>query len=412
MASFYYTARTTAGEKVEGTLDADDRRAALRQLERMKYIPVSVGEKEQVAGPKAPARAFSFSNPFGARRMGTREVLTLTVELRDLLASGMKLSNSLTVLSRRKTGRASDDILAQIRDEIIQGSSLSKALAQHPKSFSTLYISMIRAGEASGALSEVLDRLVKHYERIQDVKEKVITALVYPCIVLFLGAVTLVFSMVFVIPRFGVIFAELGSTLPLPTRILIGLSNAMIRYGWLMLAALIGLVVMLNRSIKTEKGRMVWHRMQLRMPLIRGVVASSAYAQFAQTLATLLSNGVPVLQALGIVEQTVGNVVIASEIHNARSRVTDGTTISGPLAAGKVFPSIMTDMLAVGEQTGDISSALSHIATRYENELNRSIKIFTTALEPILIVLMALMVGFVAISMLMAVFDLTSGLKV
>jgi type II secretory pathway component PulF len=411
MPQFSYTARSSSGERIEGSLVADDRRSALSQIERMGYVPVAVSEG---VGPTSGRSADAAGVPRHWRggRMGLRDVLTFSTELRDLVASGMKLSNALGVLSRHKTGRAADAIVAHLSDEIIQGRSLSAALAQHPASFSPLYVNMVRAGEASGALGEVLDRLVKHYERLQEVKEKVIMALVYPVIVLALGIATLIFSMVFVIPRFSNIFRDLGSTLPLPTRILIGISEWLLAYGWLAAAAVGILAVLASRAVKTRHGRFWWHGLQLKMPLIRGIVASSAYAQFAQTLATLLSNGVPVLQALGIVEQTVGNAVIANEIRNARTRVTDGTTISGPLAAGKVFPSIITDMLAVGEETGDISSALNHVANRYRSELDRNVKIFTTTLEPILIVLMAVMVGFVAISMLMAVFDLTQGLNV
>lgn len=410
MPSFRYTARSQTGEKVEGSVEADDRRAALRQIERIGHFPVAVTESSAAAPAAGHPKGLSFS--FGRKRMTTRELLTFTTELRDLLASGMKLGNALNVLSRRKTNKTTDTIVARLRDEIIQGVSLSDAMAQHPASFSHLYVNMIRAGEASGTVAEVLDRLILHYERMQEVKEKVIMALVYPMIVLALGAGTLVFSMIFVIPRFSAIFQDLNATLPLPTRILIGLSSGLIRYGWLAAAILIILAVLANRAVKTKAGRLWWDGFQLRIPLIRGIVASSSYAQFAQTLATLLSNDVPVLQALSIVEQTVQNTVIANEIHNARNRVTDGTSISGPLAAGKVFPPIMTDMLAVGEETGDISSALTHIAKRYQSELDRNVKIFTTALEPILIVIMAMLVGFVAISMLMAVFDLTSGLKI
>jgi len=170
--------------------------------------------------------------------------------------------------------------------------------------------------------------------------------------------------------------------------------------------------VLLNRGINTTAGRFWWHRLQLKLPLIRGIIASGVYANFARTLETLLSNGVPVLQALGIVEQTVGNVVISREIGKAKERVTDGTTISGPLAAGKVLPPLMIEMLSIGEQTGDMAGALAHIGRRYENELDRNVKIFTAALEPILIVVVAILVGFVAISILMAVFNLTSGMNV
>jgi type II secretory pathway component PulF len=271
---------------------------------------------------------------------------------------------------------------------------------------------MIRVGEASGALSEIMTRLVEHYERIQDLKEKVVMALVYPAIVLSMGVLTMIFSMVFVIPKFSAIFEELGSTLPLPTRMLIALSHGMLKYGWLFIGLMVVAAVLIHRAIQTPKGRRRWHILQLRTPLIRQIVTASTYAGFARTLSTLLTNGVPVLQALTIVEQTVGNVIISGEIRNARDRVTDGTSISGPLAAGKVFPPLMIDMLSIGEQTGDMAGALKHIAHRYESELSRNVKIFTTALEPILIVVVAVLVGFVAVSIVMAVFNITSGLGV
>jgi type IV pilus assembly protein PilC len=178
------------------------------------------------------------------------------------------------------------------------------------------------------------------------------------------------------------------------------------------LAVLGVLGVVIHRAVKTDKGQLWWHGILLRMPLVKGIVACGVYANFARTFSVLLRNGVPVLQALEIVERTVGNAVIGRELHNARDRVTDGTSISGPLAAGKVLPAMFTDMLAIGEQTGDMPSALTHIARRYENELDRNVKIFTTALEPILIVGVALAVGFVAVSILMAVFSLTNGMGV
>jgi len=420
MPSFNYKAKNKAGQRVEGSVEANDRLAALRQVEKMGLTPVSItaGTGAPAASPsKAKAKSapssgklnFSFNR---APKMKTRDVLTFSTELSDLLASGMNLGQALTTLANRKTGTASDDIIRDIRDQIIQGTPLSDSMAKHPKSFPSLYVSMVKVGEASGALSEVMLRLVEHYERLQDLKEKVVTALVYPAIVLVMGFGTMIFSMVFVIPKFSSIFQELGSTLPLPTRMLIAMSDWLLKFGWLALAGCVVGGVFLNRAMQTPVGKQRWHRMQLKTPFIKGIVASSTYANFARTLSTLLSNGVPALQALTIVEQTIDNVVIAAEIRNARDRVTDGTTISGPLAAGKVFPPLMTDMLAIGEQTGDMASALKHIAHRYESELNRNVKLFTTALEPLLIVVVAVLVGFIAISIVMAVFSVTDGLGV
>ncbi len=416
--NFNYIAKDKTGQRVEGSIEANDRLTALRQVEKKGFIPVSITPETATAKPKASASsstapasklsAFFNKTP----QMKPREVLIFSTELSDLLASGMNLGQALSTLANRKTGSASDDIIRDLRDQILQGTTLSDSMSKHPKSFPSLYISMVKVGEASGALAEIMLRLVEHYERVQDLKEKVVMALVYPIIVLVMGFVTMIFSMVFVIPKFSAIFLEMGSTLPLPTRMLIGLSQGLLKYGWLAAGLCILGGFLLNRYLNTPEGRQRWHRTQLKAPFIKGIVASSTYANFARTLSTLLSNGVPALQALTIVEKTVDNVVIAAEIRNARDRVTDGTTISGPLAAGKVFPPLMTDMLAIGEQTGDMASALKHIAHRYENELNRNVKLFTTALEPILIVVVALLVGFIAVSIVMAVFNITSGLGV
>jgi type II secretory pathway component PulF len=410
---FTYIARSRAGEKVEGSVTAPDRHAALALVERQGLVPMVVKERsaEAVAAARRGRPWLVWRRDRGPR-MGGRDVLLFTTELGDLLASGMKLGNALNTLSRRRTHRGEDLIITALRDDIIRGASLSDALGQFRETFSPLYISMVRAGEASGALPEVMQRLVKSLERLQEVKERVAMALVYPSIVLAAGFGTLIFSMTFVVPRFAMVFKDLGSTLPLPTRILIALSEFAVRYGWILAALAVVGVLALRKYLRTDAGRLAWHGLQLRIPLIRGIVMASSFAQFARTLSMLIANGVPVLDALAIVERTSQNAVIAREIRNARDRVTDGTTISGPLAAGKVFPPVLTDMMAIGEETGDMGGALTHVAVRYENELDRAVKVFTTVLEPALIVLMAVIVGFVAISILLAVFDLTSGLNV
>lgn len=445
MATFKYTARTRAGERVEGTVEAGDKRAALAAVGRMDCVPISVVEsagaaarlaeavkkenkekKEKKekrektkaraaapAGAKAPKRFSLTLHRDNKPRMSMGDLLTFTRELSDLLASGMTLGEALHTLAQRGADESkSRAMIVSLRDDIVRGSSLSEALGQYPDIFPTLYVSMVRAGEAGGSLGEALQRLAHHFERSQDAREKVVMALTYPGIVLIIGMVTMTFVLVYVVPRFSAMFAELGSQLPLPTRMLIGVSKMFTGVrGLLALAILIAGVVGARRALKTEKGRRWWHRMQLRIPVVRRVVSAAAYTHFAQTLSSLLANGVPVLQALSIVEKTVGNSIIADEIRQARERVTDGSTISSPLAAGKVFPTLLTDMLAVGERTGDMAGALTHIARRYESELDRSVKLFITVLEPLLIVLIAALVGFVAISMLIAVFDLTSGLN-
>jgi type IV pilus assembly protein PilC len=433
MAKFRYIAKSRSGERSEGVLEAPDKRTLLNQLGRSGLVPISVtslssssspppAEKPKSAGPKsAPKKPvagasgkkwYHFEKGFGSRtRMKIADVLLFTSELSDLLSSGMTLGSALHALAMRNTGRTQDVIVTDLRDEIVQGSSLSAALAKWPESFPTLYVSMVKAGEASGQLPNVLERLVKHFERILAAREKVSMALVYPLIVTVVGFGAMIFMMMFVIPRFSAMFEELGGTLPLPTRILIGISDALLHYGWAM--AIVGVVgfAAFKRAMKTPAGIDWKDRTLLRIPVVSKIIRANAFALFAHTLGTLLANGVQVLQALSIVENTVGNTVISRAIRDAKTRVTDGSSISRPLSQGGIFPQLLTDMLAVGEESGDLPSALEHIGRRYDNELDRAVKIFTTVLEPVMMLVIAVGVGFVAISMLMAVFDLTSGLN-
>ena len=325
----------------------------------------------------------------------------------------MTLGDALNTLSSRETSQDQDAIVAELRDDIVQGASLSEALAQHPASFSTLYVSMVRAGEASGTLPEVLERLCSHYERVQEAREKVMMALVYPAIIMLVGAGTMIFSMVFVIPRFTAIFDELGGESagadPAPDRHQ-RLSSS-ITGGPILLAILGGVYPVPAGAAHRRRAALVARGLLLRLPAGQEHRCRQCLRALRPHPGRAADQRRAGAQALSIVENTVGNTVIADEIREARDRVTDGSTISGPLAEGKVFPRLLTDMLAVGEESGDMSGALGHIANRYERELDRTVKIFTTVLEPIMILVMAVLVGFVAISMLMAVFDMTSGLN-
>lgn len=432
MAQFNYTAKSARGDRVAGTIDAADRRAAMVAIERKGLTPINVSDVSAPAKPAAaPAKrglkplpkppklraatsgggASLFSRGGRAPKMKMREMLLFTREMTDLLTSGMTLGTALNTLARRKTQKAQDQIVLKLRDDIIKGDSLSDALARHPATFTSLYVNMVRAGEASGRLADALERLSKHYERVQEAREKVTGALTYPLIVLVMGVVTMIFMMIFVVPKFSVIFEQLGASLPLPTQILISMSRFLLRFGWLVALVFFGAFVLFRRYINTENGKRKWHAFVLKAPLAKNIISANAFAQFANTLNALLANGVQVVQALAIVENTMANVVIASEIREARTRVTDGSTISKPLAAGKIFPELLTDMLAVGEESGDLSGSLKHIAARYDKELDRSVKLFTTAIEPIMMVVIAVMVGFIAVSMLLAVLKMTSGLN-
>jgi type II secretory pathway component PulF len=406
MASFDYKAIDRAGNRSEGVIDAADRRTAQLMLERQGRIPVSI--KESVKKASSRKTEWWKLATGDSTKMSQREVMLFTEELSDLLAAGMTLGNALNALSGDDS--ASSRMAADLRDRIIRGEALSDAVKAHPETFPSLYGNMIKAGEASGAMADVLSRLIDHYERIHSMRERIVQALTYPVIVMLLGIVTVIFAMVKIVPQFISVFANMNVALPASTQFLIATSDFFRHNGLVAALVIVALGVLVSRFIKTDRGRHILDRLKLRLPLIKGIVANGIFAAFARTLQTLLANGVSVINALRITEETVGNSVIADELRHVRERVTDGTTLSGPLAAGGVFPKMMTDLLAIGEQTGDMPSALGHIGRRYESEMDKNIKVFTAALEPILIVFVAAIVGFIAISILSAVFKVSSGL--
>ena len=339
------------------------------------------------------------------------EVLLFTSELADLLEAGMTLGQALGCLANQGEENSAQRVICRdLRDRIVNGESFSDAVVHHPKTFQPLYGNMIRAGESSGAMIEVLRRLVDHYERNDSIKSKVKGALIYPCIVLCLGIVGVIGALVFIIPLFEKVFSKMGGTLPLPTRILIGTSDAVCNYGVFLAAGVAMAVVWFRKWAATPAGRLRVDGWKLKAPLVKGIVANGVYASLAFTLKTLLSNGVNVLSALKIASETCGNAVIGQALATARKRVTDGTSISGPLAQSGAFPRMMTDMLAVGEQAGNIAASLGQIGMRYEKDMNRSIQAFTTALEPILIVGVAVVLGFVVLAILMAVFGMVNAI--
>lgn len=339
------------------------------------------------------------------------EVLLFTSELADLIEAGMTLGQALQALANQGEEMSAQRYVCQdLCDRIVRGETFSAACSHHPKTFEPLYVNMINAAEASGAMVEVLRRLADHYERVDSMRGKIKSALSYPIVVMVFGVIAVVAALVWIIPKFEKVFASMGATLPLPTRILIGMSDAIINYGWLMAIGLVALAFWFKHWKNTPSGRYRVDGWKLKAPLVKGIVAAGLYSSLAYTLKTLLVNGVNVLQALKIAEETCSNAVIAGALNNARKRVTDGTSISGPLASSGVFPRMMTDMLAIGEQAGDMVGSLEHIGNRYQKDMDRNITSFTNALEPILIVAIAIVVGFIAISILTAVFEVSATL--
>ncbi len=414
MAHFKYIGRSKKGERVEGVVESNDRAGAVRIIESMGQIPISVNETTKTVNQKlGEKKKFHFDLGFQRKpKMKLQDLLLFSRELSDLVASGMTIGRALHALSGRKDETPVGKIILTLRDEIVQGTSFSDALELYPETFSSLYVNLVRAGEASGNLPLALENICIHYERVQDARSKVISALVYPAIVMIVGGVAVIGLMIFIVPKFANTFDEMGATLPKATLMLMSISTFITRYGIILVALLIGASIILKKWVKHGNGQRIWHKVQLEIPIMGAVIKTNAYAHFSRTFGTLLQNGVSILPALGIVQKTIDNVIISAEIEKARERVTDGANISKPLAQGKVFPSLMIDMLAVGEETGDMAGALTHITRRYDTELDRLVQTCTTVLEPLLIVLVAIVVGGIAIALLLPVLTLTDSLHV
>ena len=348
----------------------------------------------------------------GMPAMKEADVLLFTGELADLLEAGMTLGEALGCLANQgEEDSAQRAVCKDLTSRIVNGESFSDAVAHHPKTFQPLYANMIRAGEASGAMVDVLRRLVEHYERSDSMRAKIKGALRYPSFVLGFGVIAVVITMKVIIPKFQKVFEQLGGQLPGATRALMDITDFVNSWKGAVLGIVLALVtVWLVKWVKTPSGRRKVDTWKLKMPLVKGIVACGAYSTLAYTLKTLLTNGVNVLNALKIAEDTCENAVIADALHTARKRVTDGTSISGPLATSGVFPRLMTDMLAVGERAGDLSSSLGHIGTRYQKEMDANIKTFTEMLPMVLLFVLAGVIGFIIFAIFSAVFAVSNSL--
>ncbi len=426
MAQFSYKARRRSGEVVQGVLEVADRTAALTQIERLGLFPVAVETAKGAPAAKAErAERRTAASSAGIlppalrallhrqRKPKLQELATYTQQMANLLQSGMPLTVALTSMSHLESRGISAEVSKQLKQDVMEGRSLSDAMGRHPVIFSDMYVNMVRAGEQSGALVEVLRRVAEHYERFAEVQAKFVAALIYPCIVACVGVAIVIFFMTFMLPRFTEMFKGFDISLPWPTRVLMNIGDSFSKGAtWLFigLSAFV-LVIVFLRFKSTQTGRRKLDGWKMRAPVIGKVVKLNLFAQFARTLSTLLRNGVPVLTALKITEQVVPNRIMQDAIARTREDVTDGKTLAQPLAHSKVFPQLMIDLVKIGEETGDVPGALQNLANTYENELSIALRIMTNLIEPVLIVLMAVMVGFLLLSLLLPMFKLISNIN-
>ncbi len=424
MPQFAYKARRRTGETVQSVLEAQDRSAALVQIEKLGLFPIMVdASKGSVAAVAAAEKAPSEKRDLTTllppsiravlqrkRKPKLQELATFTQQLANLLNSGMPLTVALNSMTHLESKGISAEVSKQLKQEVMEGKSLSDAMSQQPRIFSSLYINMVKAGESSGALVPVLRRMANHFQQFAEVQGKFTTAMIYPALVCSVGIGLMLFFIYFMLPKFIDMFQGFSLDLPLPTRMLISIGYMFTHFWWLLILFVIAVIILFARFKTTEEGRRKLDKWKMTVPVLGKVVKLNLFAQFSRTLATLLENGVPVLTALQITEQVIPNCLLREAIAKTREAVTDGKTIAQPLATSKLFPQLMVDLVKIGEETGDVPGALTNLAETYESELQISLRVMTNLIEPLLIIIMALGVGFLLLSVLLPMFRMISNI--
>jgi type II secretory pathway component PulF len=412
MPQFSYRARNAEGGLVEGVLNVADRSVAIRQIEQQHCIPIRIeamaAGPEVVDGKPAPAAA----TPAQKLKISHGQLLIFTEQLGHLLQAGMTLDESLGVLEKRLKHPRLQQMTHGLHQALIDGRSFSQALRDFPRIFPTLYVNMVGAGEASGALPDILSRVVAHLMQEKNLRDRVQQALIYPAFLAVAGSVLIIIFITFMVPQLTNFMSQTGGVLPLPTRILLGTNHLIVGYWWLFILLVIGGMVGFRAFVRSDEGRLTWDRLRLSIPFYGKIRRHQYYAQFSRTLGTLMENGIPLLKALDLVTEIAANKYLETKLRDVRRSVIDGANLSSALAAENLFPELFTDMMAVGEQTGHFARTMQTIADVYERELDRTVQITSSLIPPVIIVFIAIIVGFVVYSILSAVFEMTHSLQI
>ena len=411
MPQFSYRARNAQGGLVEGTLNVADRSVAIRQIEMQNCTPIRIdvvaGAAETVDGKPAPAAAAPTQN----LKVPHSQLLIFTEQLGHLIQAGMTLDESLGVLEKRLKHPRVQQMTSALHQALVDGRSFSQALRDFPRIFPPLYVNMVGAGEASGALPDILERVVQHLMQEKSLRDRVQQALIYPAFLALAGSVLIIIFITFMVPQLTNFMSQTGGTLPLPTRILLGANHLITGYWWLFILIVIGGMVGFRAFVRSEEGRLAWDRFRLSIPGYGRIRRHQYYAQFSRTLGTLMENGIPLLKALDLVTEIAANKYVEAKLRDVRRSIIEGANLSSALAKEELFPELFTDMMAVGEQTGHFARTMQTIADVYERELDRTVNVISALIPPVIIVLIAVVVGFVVYSILSAVFEMTHSLQ-
>jgi len=426
MARFNYVALDTRGQEATGLVEAPSSNAAISQLRQAGYFPTSVIE-EAISSPDGQegrdraAKMARTTKPrakkgivlFQRKKVKSKILMIFTRQLATLIDSGLPLLRSLNVLEKQERDKVLKNTINKVADSVQSGSTFSDALALHPRIFNDLYVNMVKAGEVGGVLELVLTRLSEFQEKAAKIKNKIIAAMVYPGIVMTMAVAIMGFLLVFIVPRFEVIFHDLLGDKPLPpvTRFVIGASDFAKNHGLVILGVVVAAVTLYKFIGRTRRGRLAIDTFKLRMPLFGNLNRKTAISRFARTLGTLVTSGVPILQALNITRETAGNAAIARAISHVHDSVKEGESIVQPLEASRVFPPMVVSMVDVGEETGKLPEMLLKVAEVYDDEVDNAVAALTSMLEPIMIVFLAVIVGTIVLALFTPLISIITGLQ-
>ena len=403
--TFSYKVRDKSGKLVEGQLEAENAQLVVSKLRSMGYVPIEIEQQ----GSKSLSKDIKI--PFLTDRVKLKDVSIFSRQFATMISSGLSMLRSLYILAEQTESKPLAEIVNQVRTDVERGASLSAALAKHPKAFNRLYVAMVRAGEAGGVLDSVLQRLATTIEKQVELRRKVKSAMTYPAVVSGLVLLLVTAMLLFVIPMFQNIYGELGGTLPVPTQILINISAIVRKWWWVVLLGEIGFVWWFRRWINSETGRKRWDTFRLRIPIFGGLARKTALARFARTLSALVRSGVPILESLDIVRETSGNWVVSEAVSDTAQHVKRGEPLSRRLEEHPVFPPMVVQMMAVGEETGALDEMLDKIADFYDQEVEATVNAMTSLIEPILIVVMGVCIGGMIIALYLPMFNVINLIK-
>ena len=400
MPRFQYEAITYTGATVNNTLEADSKDELNSQLRQMGYWPTKIVEEGEALESKAK-RLFSF----GSSKIKPTDVEFFTYQLAALINAHVPLPRAIEVTLEQITSPELNRIVSQIKYDVEHGATFNDALNQHPKIFNDLYVNMVKAGETGGVLGEVLERLAGFAERQRLLTNQVVSALLYPAILATLMVLSVTILMIFVIPKFTIMFEDLGGTLPIPTQVLIGVSDVLSNYWWAILLVATPIGILLRNYLQTDTGMTNFDKFKIKLPLIGTIFSTFAIVRFTRTMATLLENGVRLLPALQVVKDTIGNKVYSNIIAEAEKEVEQGSTLSRELGRSKDFPTLVTHMIAVGEESGEPVTMLTKLSEYYDMEIKKSLERVTGSIGPLVILIMGLLIGFIAVAMILPIFE-------